>query len=55
MVHGDAVANGDSIDLEGYTAGGADARFYRLSDFTQMGMTGDDFAKAVHDTDEWFS
>ena len=50
--HGDAVGNGDGVELDGSAAGGADAGFDAFGELAQMKIAGSDFGPGVGDGDE---
>jgi hypothetical protein len=52
VVHGDAVADGNSIHLEGDAPRAPDPVFYRLGNLGQVDMSGDNLGKAVDDADD---
>ena len=52
VVHGDAVADADGLELERHAARVADAGFDRLADLTQMLVARDVIARRAHDRDE---
>jgi len=52
MVHGDTIADADSIKLEGHTALATNARLYRLGYTSQMNMPGHDLIEAIDHADK---
>ena len=52
VIHGNTVADSDSIELKGHTAALAHAVLNRSGQFREVHMAGDDFGKAVDDTDK---
>ena len=52
VAHGDAVADGDGVELEGHAAGVADGLFDHLGHLVQVHMAGHDLAEAVGDGDK---
>jgi hypothetical protein len=52
VVHGNAIAYGNGIDLKGYAPATPHPGFNRLGNLGQVYMSGDNLGKAVDDPDE---
>jgi hypothetical protein len=52
VIHGDAIADSDGVDLEGGPSSLAHSAFDRLGNSAEVDMPRDNLAKAIHNTNE---